>query len=50
MNKVFEHAGDLVNIRMARNLMQLIAEGFGEEDEDADSQLRSFVVCTLDFS
>ncbi|KAI5002942.1 hypothetical protein ZWY2020_027592 [Hordeum vulgare] len=45
MNKVFEHAGDLVNIRVAHNLMRLIAEGFGEEDEGADSQLRSSAVC-----
>lgn len=44
MNKVFEHAGDLVNIRVAHNLMRLIAEGFGEEDESADSQLRSSAV------
>jgi len=47
MNKVFEHAGDLVNIRVAHNLMQLIAEGFGEEDEGANSQLSSSAVCTL---
>ncbi|KAK9706997.1 hypothetical protein RND81_07G166500 [Saponaria officinalis] len=40
MNKVFEHAGDLVNIKVAHNLMRLIAEGFGEEDDNADSQLR----------
>ncbi|XP_020110695.1 AP-4 complex subunit epsilon [Ananas comosus] len=44
MNKVFEHAGDLVNIRVAHNLMRLIAEGFGGEDESADSQLRSSAV------
>lgn len=50
MNKVFEHAGDLVNIRVAHNLMRLIAEGFGEEDEGADSQLRSSAVCTLNSS
>ena len=47
MNKVFEHAGDLINIRVAHNLMRLIAEGFGVEDEGADSQLRSSAVCTL---
>lgn len=47
MNKVFEHAGDLVNERVAHNFMRLIAEGFGEEDEGADSQLRSFAVCHL---
>jgi len=45
MNKVFEHAGDLVNIKVAHNLMRLIAEGFGEDDEGADSQLRSSAVC-----
>jgi hypothetical protein len=47
MNKVFEHAGDLVNIKVAHNLMRLIAEGFGVDDEGADSQLRSSAVCTL---
>ncbi|KAL7597385.1 hypothetical protein Lser_V15G30019 [Lactuca serriola] len=41
MNKVFQHAGDLVNPKVAHNLMRLIAEGFGEDDESADSQLRS---------
>ncbi|XP_019156389.1 PREDICTED: AP-4 complex subunit epsilon-like isoform X2 [Ipomoea nil] len=41
MNKVFEHAGDLVNVKVAHNLMRLIAEGFGEDDNSADSQLRS---------
>ncbi|KAM7490823.1 hypothetical protein LguiA_033744 [Lonicera macranthoides] len=41
MNKVFEHAGDLVNVKVAHNLMKLIAEGFGEDDDTADSQLRS---------
>ena len=45
MNKVFEHAGDLVNIKVAHNLMRLIAEGFGEDDDAADSQLRSSAVC-----
>ncbi|GJM92083.1 hypothetical protein PR202_ga08511 [Eleusine coracana subsp. coracana] len=47
MNKVFEHAGDLVNIKVAHNLMRLIAEGFGEDDEGADSQLRSSAVSIL---
>lgn len=47
MNKVFEHAGDLVNIKVAHNLMRLIAEGFGEDDDTADSQLRSSAVCRL---
>lgn len=45
MNKVFEHAGDLVNVKVAHNLMRLIAEGFGEDDDAADSQLRSSAVC-----
>ena len=45
MNQVFEHAGDLVPIKVAHDLMRLIAEGAGEEDEDADSQLRSSAVC-----
>ncbi|XP_044467959.1 AP-4 complex subunit epsilon-like [Mangifera indica] len=44
MNKVFEHAGDLVNIKVAHNLMRLIAEGFGEDDDNADSHLRSSAV------
>ncbi|GMJ05984.1 Adaptor Protein Complex 4E [Hibiscus trionum] len=44
MNKVFEHAGDLVNIKVAHNLMRLIAEGFGEDDDNADSKLRSSAV------
>ncbi|KAF7829108.1 AP-4 complex subunit epsilon [Senna tora] len=44
MNKVFEHAGDLVNIKVAHNLIRLIAEGFGEDDDAADSQLRSSAV------
>jgi len=50
MNKVFEHAGDLVNIKVAHNLMRLIAEGFGEDDDAAYSQLRSSAVCYLDTS
>ncbi|CAA2970369.1 AP-4 complex subunit epsilon [Olea europaea subsp. europaea] len=44
MNKVFEHAGDLVNAKVAHNLMRLIAEGFGEDDNIVDSQLRSSAV------
>ncbi|XP_075483522.1 AP-4 complex subunit epsilon-like [Primulina tabacum] len=44
MNKVFEHAGDLVNSKVAHSLMRLIAEGFGEDDAAADSQLRSSAV------
>ncbi|KAG4938523.1 hypothetical protein AAZX31_16G071000 [Glycine max] len=44
MNKVFEHAGDLVNIKVAHNLMRLIGEGFEEDDNAAYSQLRSSAV------
>lgn len=44
MNQVFEHAGDLIPSKVAHDLMRLIAEGAGEEDEDADSQLRSSAV------
>ncbi|BBN08260.1 AP-4 complex subunit epsilon-1 [Marchantia polymorpha subsp. ruderalis] len=44
MNQVFELAGDLVPTKVAHDLMRLIAEGAGEEDEDADSQLRSSAV------
>lgn len=50
MNKVFEHAGDLVNVKVAHNLMRLIAEGFGEDDETADAQLRFSAVCNLDIA
>nr|GMD82035.1 AP-4 complex subunit epsilon [Ipomoea batatas] len=44
MNKVFENAGDLVNMKTVHNLMRLIAEGFGEDDNTADTQLRSSAV------
>lgn len=44
MNKVFEHAGDLVDVRVAHNFMRLIANG--EDDEGAGSQLRSSAVRT----
>lgn len=47
MNRVFEHAGDLVNTKVAHNLMRLIAEGFKDDDAAADSQLRSSAVCFL---
>ena len=42
INKVFEHVGNLANIKVAHNLMRLIAEGFSEDDETG--QLRSCVV------
>ncbi|KAK4771067.1 hypothetical protein SAY87_031599 [Trapa incisa] len=41
MNRIFEYAGYLVDIKVAHNLMRLIDEGFGEDNETADSQLRS---------
>ncbi|KAL8504407.1 hypothetical protein ACS0TY_022947 [Phlomoides rotata] len=44
MNRVFEHAGDLVNTKVAHNLMRLIAEGFKDDDDAADGQLRSSAV------
>ncbi|CAN1779685.1 AP-4 complex subunit epsilon [Linum perenne] len=44
MNRVFEHAGDLVNVKVAHNLMHLIAEGFGEDDDSAYTHLRSSAV------
>lgn len=49
MNRIFEHAGDLVDIKVAHNLMRLIAEGFGKDDDIADSQLRSSAVCFMNF-
>ncbi|CAN0028204.1 unnamed protein product [Ectocarpus sp. 6 AP-2014] len=39
MTRVFRLAGDMVKPEVAHNLMQLIAEGSGE-DEDADVELR----------
>lgn len=45
INKVFEHAGDLVNIKVAHDLMRLIAEGFREDGDTVDSELRSSAVC-----
>eukprot|EP00850_Spirogloea_muscicola_P015675 SM000122S25782 [mRNA] locus=s122:233377:238941:- [translate_table: standard] len=44
MNSVFELAGDLVRPKAAHDLMRLIAEGSGEEDEEADNLLRSSAV------
>jgi len=41
MNQVFELAGDLVPPKVAHDLMRLLAEGAGEDDEDADSLLQS---------
>lgn len=47
INKVFEHAGDLVNIKVAHDLMRLIAEGFREDGDTVDNQLRSSAVCNF---
>lgn len=44
MNSVFELAGDLVRPKVAHDLMRLIAEGNGEDDDDADNLLRSSAV------
>jgi AP-4 complex subunit epsilon-1 len=44
MNKAFELAGDLVPLKVAHDLMHLLIEGVGEDDEKADSLLRSFVI------
>ena len=43
MTTVFELGGDLVKPEVANNLMRLIAEG-GGEDEEADQELRSEAV------
>ena len=43
MTEVFELGGDLVDPEVANNLMRLIAEGVGE-DEESDAELRRFVV------
>lgn len=45
MNAVFELGGDLVPAETAYNLMRLVAEGTGE-DEDADQAFRAFAVNT----
>ena len=43
MTEVFELGGDLVQPEVANNLMRLIAEGVGE-DEESDAELRRYVV------
>ena len=45
MNGVFELGGELVRPDVAHNLMRLIAEGSGEDDE-ADMALRRFAATT----
>lgn len=44
MNQVFELGGDVVQPQLAHNLMRLIAEGTGEDDEEADAGLRQEAV------
>lgn len=44
MNRLFELAGDLVRPEMMHNLMRLIAEGAGGDDDDEDRELRSHAV------
>ena len=45
MNAVFEHGGELVRADVSHNLMRLIAEGSGD-DEDADMELRKYAATT----
>lgn len=42
--QVFELGGDVVSPQLANSLMRLIGEGGGEEDEQADTQLRAQAV------
>ena len=42
--QVFELGGEVVEPALADNLMRLIAEGAGEEDEAADAELRAQAV------
>lgn len=42
--QVFELGGDVVSPQLANSLMRLIAEGGGEEDEQADTELRAQAV------
>jgi AP-4 complex subunit epsilon-1 len=44
MNKVFELAGNLVPLKITHDSMHLLIEGAGENDEKADSLLRSFII------
>eukprot|EP00899_Mesostigma_viride_P027947 jgi/Mesvir1/8337/Mv12598-RA.1 len=46
MNALFALGGDLVRPELAHNLLRLIAEGSGEEDDDADTQLRESAVAS----
>ena len=44
--QVFELGGDAIPLKMAHNLTRLIAEGAGEGDDAADSEMRAEVVAT----
>lgn len=44
MNSVFELSGELVQPKVAHDLMRLISEGSGEDDEEADTLLRTSAV------
>ena len=42
--QVFELGGEVVEPALADNLMRLIAEGAGDDDETADAELRAQAV------
>ena len=44
--QVFELGGDVVSPQLANSLMRLIAEGAGEEDDQADTELRAQAVAS----
>lgn len=44
--QVFEVGGDVVSPQLANSLMRLIAEGAGEEDDQADTELRAQAVAS----
>jgi len=46
ISQVFELGGDVVSPQLANSLMRLIAEGAGEEDDQADTELRAQAVCS----
>ena len=46
LGQVFELGGDVVSPQLAHSLTRLIAEGAGEEDEQADTELRAQAVAS----
>jgi hypothetical protein len=44
--QVFELGGDVVSPQLANSLIRLIAEGAGEEDDQADTELRAQAVAS----